>query len=159
MEELQNNKRIARNSLILYFRMIVITIVSIYTTRITLQILGVEDFGIRNVIAGLLAFMGIITTAMVNAAQRFLAFELGKNDLYRYRQIFSMLINLFLLTTIIGILLFEIIGPYVISHFLTIPLERLSAAQCIFQLTIIDFAISTLVIPYTSAVIAYEKIY
>ncbi|MBQ7442863.1 MAG: hypothetical protein IJS59_03220 [Bacteroidaceae bacterium] len=157
MEELQNNKRIARNSLILYFRMIVITIVSIYTTRITLQILGVEDFGIRNVIAGLLAFMGIITTAMVNAAQRFLAFELGKNDLYRYRQIFSMLINLFLLTTIIGILLFEIIGPYVISHFLTIPLERLSAAQCIFQLTIIDFAISTLVIPYTSAVIAYEK--
>lgn len=137
--------------------MIVITIVSIYTTRITLQILGVEDFGIRNVIAGLIAFMGIITTAMVNAAQRFLAFELGKKDLNRYRQIFSMLINLFLLITVAGFLLFELIGPYAISHYLTIPQGRLSAAQWIFQLTILDFTISTLVIPYTSAVIAYEK--
>ena len=157
MNKSQNNKRIAKNTLLLYFRMIVMTIVSIYTTRITLQILGVEDFGIRNVIAGIISFMGIVTTAMVNAAQRFLAYGLGTNDMVQFRRTFSMLINLFIIISVIGIVLFELVGPYFISHQLTIPPNRLNAAQWIFQFTILDFVISTLVIPYTSAVIAYEK--
>lgn len=133
------------------------TIVSIYTTRITLQILGVEDYGIRNVIAGIISFMGIITVAMVNAAQRFLAYGLGTHDMLQFRRTFSMLINMFIIITVVGIALFELVGPYFISHQLTIPSNRLYAAQWIFQFTILDFIISTLVIPYTSAVIAYEK--
>lgn len=157
MSNQSNNKRIAKNTIMLYIRMVVITIVSFYTTRITLQILGVEDFGIRNVVSGIISFMGIITTAMVNAAQRFLSFDLGKNDHEQFRCTFSMLINIFLIISIIGTIIMELVGPFIISNYLTIPSGRLVAAQCIFQFTVISFIVSTVIIPFTSAVIALER--
>lgn len=137
--------------------MIVITIVSFYTTRITLQLLGVEDFGIRNVVSGIMGFMSIITTAMVNAAQRFLSFDLGRKDFGQFSRTFSMLINIFLIISIVGTLIMEIIGPMLIGNYLTIPTDRMAAAQWIFQFTVISFIISTMIIPFTSAVIALEK--
>lgn len=157
MREQQNNKRIAKNTLMLYVRMIVITIVSFYTTRITLQLLGVEDYGIRNVVSGIISFMSIITTAMVNAAQRFLAFDIGKKDQEHLGRTFSMLINIFLIFSVIGIVLLEIAGPIMINHYLIIPPERIVAAHWIFQFSVVSFIVSTLIIPFTSAVIAYEK--
>lgn len=157
MNEQQNNKRIAKNTLMLYARMIVITIVSFYTTRVTLQLLGVEDYGIRNVVSGIIGFMSIITTAMVNAAQRFLAFDLGKKDIEHFKRTFSMLINVFIIFSVIGVVLLEIVGPILINHYLIIPPERLVAAHWIFQFSVVSFVVSTMIIPYTSAVIAYEK--
>ena len=157
MSENQNNKRIARNSLMLYIRTIVMTIVAFYTTRITLQLLGVEDYGISNVISGIIGFMAIITNAMINAAQRFLAFDLGKNDTDHFNQTFSMLINIFAIVSIVGVILMELIGPLMINKYLVIPPERLYAAHWIFQFSIVGFVASTMVIPFTSVVIAYEK--
>lgn len=154
--ENDSGKRIVKNTLLLYVRMIVVTIVSFYTTRITLQLLGVEDYGIRNVVSGIIGFLGILTTAMVNAAQRFLAFDLGRNNLDDYNKTFCMLINVFFIISVIGVLLMELFGPYVISTYLVIPPNRLAAAQCIFQFTIIGFFINTLIVPYQSAVITHE---
>ncbi len=153
----QNNNRIAKNSMMLYIRTIVITIVSFYTTRITMQLLGAEDYGISNVISGIVGFMAIITNAMVNAAQRFLAFDLGKNDKTQFKRTFSMLLNIFFIVSLAGIIIMELVGPWMINRYLVIPPERLYAAHWIFQFTVIGFVTSTIVIPFTSVVIAYER--
>ena len=157
MSDNQNNKRIARNSLMLYIRTIIITIVAFYTTRITMQLLGAEDYGISNVISGVIGFMAIITNAMVNAAQRFLAFELGKKDKEQFNRTFSMLINIFAIVSVVGVIAMELIGPWMINNYLVLPPERLYAAHWIFQFSIVGFVASTMVIPFTSVVIAYEK--
>lgn len=133
------------------------TIVAFYTTRITMQLLGAEDYGISNVISGIIGFMAIITNAMINAAQRFLAFDLGKHDKTQLNRTFSMLVNIFIIVSIVGVVLMELIGPWMINHYLVIPADRLHAAHWIFQFSIVGFVASTLVIPYTSVVIAYEK--
>ena len=85
----------------LYIRTIIITIVAFYTTRVTMQLLGAEDYGISNVISGIIGFMAIITNAMINAAQRFLAFDLGKNDREQLNRTFSMLVNIFTIVSIL----------------------------------------------------------
>lgn len=157
MDSSQNTKRIAKNTLLLYLRMIIITIVSFYTTRLTLQILGVEDFGIRNVICGITSFIGVVTTAMVNASQRFLAYDLGTSNSANYQSTFSMLVNVFLFITVAGIILLELIGPFCISKYLVIPDGRMYAAQWIYQFTIVGFVVSTMVVPYTSSIIVHEK--
>lgn len=153
-----NNKRIAKNTLALYLRMLVTTIVSLFTARYTLIQLGIEDYGINNVVGGLIGFMSIITGTMISASQRFLAFELGKNDIKAFRKTFSMLINIFALFSIISLFFLELIGPFFIANYLVIPDERLYAAQCVFQFTILNFIVSSMIIPFSSAIIAYERI-
>ena len=92
-----SNKRIARNTVMLYFRMLLIMAVSLYTSRIVLETLGVEDFGIYNVVGGVVTIMGVLNGAMAVAVQRYLTFELGKGDSVRLKQTFSMCITIFLL--------------------------------------------------------------
>lgn len=89
-----NNKRIAKNTLMLYVRMLITTIVSLFTARLTLQLLGVEDYGINNLVSGIIGFMGIVTGTMTSATQRFLAFDLGKKEITQYRKSYSMLLNI-----------------------------------------------------------------
>lgn len=141
----------------LYIRTIIITIVAFYTTRITMQLLGAEDYGISNVISGIIGFMAIITNAMINAAQRFLAFDLGKNDKEQFNRTFSILINIFAIVSVVGVIVMELVGPWMINNYLVIPPERLYAAHWIFQFSIVGFVASTMVIPFTSVVIANEK--
>lgn len=148
---------IAKNSILLYIRMLVVMIVTFYTTRISLQILGIEDFGIRNVVGGIIGFASVITTAMVNAAQRFLAYDIGKNDFEHFERTFSMLINIFVIFSVIGFFLLELIGPYFINRQMVLASNRIFAAQVVFQLTTLAFIFQTIVIPHTSAIIAYEK--
>ncbi len=152
-----NNKRIAKNTILLYIRMIITTLVSLFATRITLQLLGAEDFGIYNVVAGIIGFMDIIKGTMNSATQRFLAYDLGKNDPVQFRKTFSMLINLFSLVSIGGVIIMEIIGPYFVSNYLVIPSERIATAQWILQFTIIGFVLETMNIPHISSIVAYEK--
>lgn len=152
-----NNKRIAKNTLLLYFRMIVTTFISLYTARLTLQLLGVEDYGISNVVGGIIGFMGILTGTMLSATQRFLAYDLGKGDIKQYQKTFSMLVNIFICFGLLGGVFLEIIGPWMISNKLIIPESRLLAAQCVFQFSVIIFILNSIVVPYTSSIIAYEK--
>ena len=93
MSNTENNKRIAKNTLFLYFRMILVTVVSLFTTRIILKLLGIEDFGIYNVVAGIVGFLGVINGSLISATQRFLTIELGKENYIRFNQIFNTLLD------------------------------------------------------------------
>lgn len=152
-----NNKRILKNTLYLYLRMILTTVVSLYTARITLQILGAEDFGIFNVVGGVIGFMGVFTATMGSATQRFLSYDLGKGDVVQFQKTFSMLLNIYVIFCIIAVVVFEAIGTYLITEYLNIPNERENAALWIYQFTVITFVLGTILVPYTSAIVAYEK--
>ncbi len=152
-----NNKRILKNTVYLYLRMIVTTIVSLYTTRITLQLLGAEDFGIFNVVGGVIGFMGIFTGSMGSATQRFLSYDLGKGNINQFSKTFSMLVNIYAIFCLVIVIVLEVIGTYLITEYLNIPNERENAALWIYQFAIFTFVLGTILLPYTSAIVAYEK--
>lgn len=141
----------------LYLRMIVTTIISLYTARIMLQLLGAEDYGIFNVVGGVIGFMGVFTATMGSATQRFLSYDLGRRDIIQFKKTFSMLLNIYVIFCIITVVILEAIGTYLITDYLNIPDERESAALWIYQFTIVTFVLGTILIPYTSAIVAYEK--
>lgn len=157
MNTTHNNKRVAKNTVLLYIRMLVTTIISLFTARLTLQLLGVQDYGINNVVGGIVGFVGIVTGSMVSASQRFLAFHLGNNDIKKFSESFRMLVNICALFCIFAIFILELVGPKLIHSVLVIPFERINAALWVFQFSIINFCLSTMLIPYTSAIVSYEK--
>ena len=152
-----NNKRIAKNTLLLYFRMFFIMAISLFTSRILLKALGVEDFGIYNVVGGVIAMMGVLNGAMATSTQRYLTFELGKGDRLRLKQMFSMCMNIYLLLVAVLIVLSETVGLWFINTQLIIPDERMFAANCVYQFTILSCINSLLVNPYNAAIISHEK--
>lgn len=156
MDKSINNKRIAKNTLMLYVRMIVIMLVSIYTTRVVLNVLGVEDFGIYSVVAGTVAFMGFLNNAMSMATQRFLNVELGKKD-NDISKVFNMSLNIHFFIALFIVLLAEVVGLWLINNTLNIPAERLTAANWVFQCVVGITFIGIIQVPYNSAVLAYEK--
>ncbi|MBN8838295.1 MAG: hypothetical protein J0I09_13615 [Sphingobacteriia bacterium] len=153
----QKDNTIFKNTLFLYFRMIVVTIVSLFTTRITLQILGVEDFGVFNVIAGLIGFLGMLNGAMVSATQRFLTFELGKGDINRYNKVFSMMLTVFWMLALIILFASVFAGNKIIEHFLVIPVQRQNIAKWLLLFSALSFILNLISIPYMSSIIAYER--
>lgn len=153
----QNNRRIAKNTAYLYIRMLFTTILSLYTARIVLKVLGVEDFGIYNVVGGVVTFMGFLTATMSSATQRYLTFHLGKGSVLSYKQTFSLLINIYLIFCGIAFVFLEIVGPLYIAKFMTISAERIVAAQWVFQFSLFSFLLNTISVPYRSSIVAYEK--
>ena len=153
----QNNKRIAKNTAYLYIRMLFTTVLSLYTARLVLKVLGVEDFGIYNVVGGIVTFMGFLTSTMSSATQRYLTFHLGAGEIDKFKQTFSLLINVHLLFCVAVFVILEIIGPLYISLFMTIPQERITAAQWVFQFSLLTFLLNTVSVPFRSSIIAYEK--
>lgn len=153
----QNNKRIAKNTAYLYIRMLFTAFLSLYTARLILKNLGVEDFGIYNVVGGIVTFMGFLNATLSSATQRFLTYNLGLNDSTRFRQTFSLLINIYLIFCAVALIILEIAGPIYISHYMTIPPERVNAAQWVFQFSLLSFICNTITVPHRSSIIAYEK--
>lgn len=152
-----NNKRIAKNTMMLYFRMLVLMLIGLFTSRVILQALGVEDYGINSVIAGFLSMFGIITSSMSSAISRFITVELGKGELSRLKQVFSTSISVQLFMGILIIILIETFGMWFVSNKMQIPEGREVAAQwCLHCATITTF-ISLMNIPFHSAIIAHEK--
>lgn len=157
MSENYDNKRIAKNTLLLYFRMILLMIIGLFTSRVILQALGVEDYGINSVIAGFLSMFGIITSSMSNAISRFITVELGKGNISRLKQVFSTSISVQLLMGILIIVLIETLGMWFVSTKMQIPEGREVAAKwCLHCATVTTF-ISLMNIPFNSAIIAHEK--
>ena len=152
-----NNKRIARNTAMLYIRMLLIMGVTLYTTRIVLRILGVEDFGIYNVVGGVITMASFLSASMSSAIQRFLSFELGKNNLIQVQRVFSMSINLHLIVAIAIFILAETFGLWFINTQLAIPAERLIAANWVYQFSIFAFIVNIISVPYNAVILAYEK--
>lgn len=153
----ENTKRIAKNTLMLYVRMLFSMLVSLYTSRVVLNTLGVEDYGIYNVVGGVVAMMGVLNGAMSTSVQRFLNFEIGTGNKEKLRQTFSMSLNIYAIFALIFFLLAETIGAWFLNTHLLIPQERLSAANYVFQFSIFATVISLISNPYNAAIVAHER--
>ena len=152
-----NNKRIAKNTLLLYFRMLFMMVVSLYTSRVILNALGVEDFGIYNVVGGVVAMFTVISGSLSAAISRFITYELGKGDQSKLNRIFSASVTIQLLLSLIIVVLIESVGVWFLNTKMTIPLERMTAANWVLQFSIITFVINLISIPYNAAIIAHER--
>mgnify|MGYP002678000921 FL=1 len=152
-----NNKRIAKNTLLLYFRMLFMMVVSLYTSRVILNALGVEDFGIYNVVGGVVAMFTVISGSLSAAISRFITYELGKGDQSKLNRIFSASVTIQLLLSLIIVVLIESVGVWFLNTKMTIPMERMTAANWVLQFSIITFVINLISVPYNAAIIAHEK--
>lgn len=152
------NKRIAKNTLLLYIRMLFLMIVSLYTSRVVLNALGVEDFGIYNVVGGIVAMFNVLSGSLSAAISRFITYELGKENLKNLNKIFSSAVTIQLGLAIIIILLAETIGLWFLNVKMNIPEIRMEAANWVFQFSILTFAINLISVPYNASIIAHEKI-
>ena len=152
-----NNKRIAKNTLLLYFRMLFMMVVSLYTSRVILNALGVEDFGIYNVVGGVVAMFNIISGSLSAAISRFITYELGKGDQSKLNKIFSSSVTIQLLLSLIVVVLIEAVGVWFLNTKMTIPAERMTAANWVLQFSIITFVINIISVPYNAVIIAHER--
>lgn len=155
MEE--KSKRIAKNTLLLYLRMLVTMVVGLFTSRVILNTLGVSDFGIYNVVGGFVGMFSMISGSLSSAIGRFITFELGKGNIEKLKMIFSTSVNIQIIFITIGIIVAEIFGGWFLNEKMVIPIERLYAANWVFQFSIICLAIDMLSIPYNACIIAHEK--
>lgn len=153
----ENNKRIAKNTLFLYMRMLLIMGVTLYTSRVVLSVLGVEDFGIYNVVGGIVAMCSILNGAMAVSTQRYLTYELGRADSVRFSQTFSVCVTIYLLFSVLFFILAETVGVWFLNTKLVIPSARMIAANWAYQFSVLTAIASLLYVPYTAALIAYEK--
>lgn len=152
-----NNKRIAKNTLMLYFRMLFSMLVSLYTSRVVLQVLGVEDYGIYNVVGGVVAMMGVLNGTMAVASQRYLTFELGRDNMVRLKQVFSMCFAIFIMLTFVIIILCETVGLWFLNTQMVIPEERMQVANWVYQFSIFSCVVSLIITPYNATIIAHER--
>lgn len=153
----ENNKRIAKNTLLLYFRMLFLMAVSLYTSRVVLNALGVEDFGIYNVVGGVVAMFSVLSGSLSAAISRFITYELGKGNQENLNKIFSSAVTIQLGLAGIIILLAETIGIWFLNVQMNIPEVRMEAANWVFQFSILTFAINLISVPYNASIIAHEK--
>ena len=153
----ENNKRIAKNTMLLYIRMLFTMAVTLYTSRIILNALGVSDFGIYNIVGGVVVLFSFLKNALTSATQRFLNFELGKKDFEQLRKVFCVSINVHVSIAVIVLVLAETVGLWFLNTQLNVPLERMNAANWVYQFTIITFMLSIIQVPYNASIIAHES--
>ncbi len=155
----ENNKRIAKNTLFLYMRMLLIMGVTLYTSRVVLRVLGVEDFGIYNVVGGIVTMCSFLNGAMSQSTQRFLAFEIGRGNPLRLAEVFSLSMTIHIGIALIVLLLAETIGLWFLITQMNIPESRMEAAQWVYQFALFSFVISMVQAPYNAAIITRERMH
>lgn len=151
-----NNKRIAKNTWMLYIRMLFTMGVSLFTSRVILQALGVEDYGIYSVVGGFVSMFALISNSLSAAISRFITFELGKGESSRIKDVFSTAVIIQLVLALLICILLESVGVWFLNTQMTIPTERLYAANWVLQFSIITFAFNLISVPYNAAIIAHE---
>ena len=154
---MNNNKQIAKNTLFMYLRMFVTMTVSLYTSRVVLRILGVEDYGLYNVIGGIIAMFGFINGAMTNTTSRFITVSLAKDDLTKQKEIFNLASFIHLVIALLIFIAGETIGLWYLNNKLVVSDGRMFAAQWLYQLTIVTAVLNILYVPYNAVIIAHEK--
>jgi len=152
-----NTARIAKNTLMLYFRQILILLVSLYTVRVVLEILGVEDYGIYNIVGGVVVLFTFLNNAMTSATQRFLNFALGQNDTKQARNVYSASLVIHALIAVLVVVLAQTVGLWFFHTWLNIPSERQDAAFVVYQFSVAATVIGIIQVPYRATIIAYER--
>ena len=151
-----SNNKIARNTVFLTLQTVFVLFVSLYTSRVILKVLGVEDFGVYNVVGGFVLMFAFLNTSMINGIQRFYNYELGKNGEKGLRQVYNTALSIQILLALIIFILTETVGLWYINNVMVIPPERMMAAYYIFQFSVVSLVLVVLQIPYSSAIIAHE---
>lgn len=157
MEGQVNNKLIAKNTIVLYLRMLFTLAVSLFTARELLRILGVEDFGLYNVVGGVVLMFGFLNSAMVASSQRFISFSLGEGDEIKQKKVFSTSILIHFTIALVILLLAETAGLWFLNNRMTIPDGRYDAVNWVYQAAIASFACQIIQVPFSASVIAHEK--
>lgn len=157
MTNSENNRRIAKNTGMLYIRMLLTMAVSLYTSRVVLNTLGVVDFGIYNVVGGVVMMFSFLNSSMSSATQRFFSFELGKQDHAQLKKVFSMSVNIHAIIAIAIFILAETIGLWFLNAKLVIPSDRMEAANWVYQFSIFAFMLTIMNVPYNATIIANER--
>lgn len=153
----QNNKRIAKNTLLLYIRMIFMLVVSLYTSRVVLNTLGVVDYGINNVVGGVIAMLGFLTNSLGAASSRYITYDLGKGDMSVMKRTFGNILTIHFILAAIVLVIGETFGLWFMSTQLQIPQEREAAAMWVYQFSIFSSILAVISVPYNATIIAHEK--
>ena len=157
MAERSSNKRIAKNTLLLYFRMLFMMLVSLYTSRMVLQQLGVSDYGIYEVVGGVVGLLSFLNGALASGSTRFLAYELGRGDMERMKKNFTSILFIHIVLAVLIALLLETVGIWLLHVKLTIHADRLDAATFTFHISVLTCIINITQVPYTASVMSHEK--
>lgn len=153
----EDNRRIAKNTMLLYGRMGLMMIISFFTARITLEALGVVNYGINNVVGGLVSMFSLISGSLTASAGRFITFGLGAGDKERLNRIFTTSVNIHIVLAIIVVIAIETIGVWFLNNKMVIPADRLTAAHWVLQCSVISFLVGLLSTPYNAAIVAHER--
>lgn len=157
MEQISSNKRVAKNAIALTLRMVLVTIVGLYTSRIVLEALGVDDYGIYGVIGGVVGMASFLNAAMAGATSRFITFELGRGNSDKLRKIFSTVLIIHVIIAVIVAILAETVGLWFVNNKMNFPPERMFAVNVLYQFTILSMFVSFTQVPYNATIIAHEK--
>lgn len=157
----ENNKRIAKNTLLLYVRMLFTVAVGLYTSRVVLNTLGTSDYGLYNVVGGIVAMFAFLNAAMIAASQRFISYELGRKDPVGLKDVFCTSVSIHIAIALIILILAETIGIWFLNNHLNIPTGREYAANILLQTTVFAFMITVISVPYDACIVAHEhmKVY
>lgn len=156
-ESSENNKRIAKNTFFLYLRMFLMMAITLFTSRVVLSTLGVSDYGIYNVVGGVVAMFGLLSGSITNSITRFLTYELGKKDYNQLQKVFSTSLNVMFILSFTIIVIGEIVGIWFLNYKMNIPTARMEAANWVFQCSLLTFVVNLISIPYNSTIVANEK--
>lgn len=156
MTQLSNSKQITRNSLFLYFRMLLIMLVSLYTVQVVVSTLGVIDYGIYSAVGGVVMIMTFLSQTISSAAQRFFSYELGRSDIMHLRRLFSSILIIYFILGLIIVVVAETLGLWFMYNKMIIPQERMDAAFWVFQFSLLTFLVIIISTPYNAIIIAHE---
>lgn len=152
-----SGKRVAKNTMFLYIRQLLLLVVSLFTVRVILNALGESDYGLYNVVGGIVVMFSFINSGMVQASQRFLSYEMGADDICQLDKIFSSINTIHWIIAIISIILLETLGLWFVNTQLNVPEGRLYTANLVYQFSIFSFAFGIIGVPYNAELIAHEK--
>lgn len=153
-----DNKRIAKNTMYMYIRMFFTMLISLYTSRVVLASLGFEDYGLYNVVGGIIAMFSFLNGALSQTTSRYITFYLGKNDNKRLREVFSTGLFIHIILATIIVILGETIGLWYVMNKLVVPEGRFTAAMWLYQFTVITAAANIISVPFNASIISHEKI-
>lgn len=157
MTQISSNGTIAKNTVLLYVRMLFTLLVSLYTSRVILRVLGVDDNGIYNIVSGAVGFFSFLNGTLSGATSRFLTFEQVHGDNNRLRQTFSAALIAHIVIALLVLILLETVGIWIVNNKLTIPAERMGAARVTFHLSALASMVSITQVPYNASIIAHER--
>lgn len=153
----KDNKRIAKNTLYLYIRQFIILAISLYTSRIVLNALGATDYGLYNVVGGIIVLFSFISNALSNSASRYIAYAIGTNELKEIKKAFGSFLSLYYCVAASILILGETVGLWFVNNYLTIPADRFSAALWVYHFSIVSAVMNLLYVPYHCLIVAHER--